>query len=331
MAAEFDIIARYFAPLAGPAGLGLLDDAALLQLPPGHELVITTDAIVADVHFFNDDPAEAIGHKALAVNLSDLAAKGAEPLGFVMSLILPQYCKEEWIAAYATGLGALAASARCPLIGGDTVFGKGPLSISITAFGAVPTGKMVKRGNASEGDILFVSGTIGDGALGLLQHAAKRTGKAATLSKDHEAFLIECYLRPKPRNAISAIVQRYARAAMDISDGFVGDITKLVHLSGYGANIHLSDVPYSVAARAAFRMDQNLVETALTGGDDYEILAAVPADKAKDFLKACLKEGVVVTRIGHVTGAKQPVHFINKDGKPQQFTSPSYVHGGSRL
>jgi thiamine-monophosphate kinase len=329
MAAEFDIIVRYFAPLAGPAGLGLLDDAALLQPPPGHDLVITTDAIVADVHFFQDDPAESIGHKALAVNLSDLAAKGAEPLGFVTSLMLPQNCKEDWIAAYTKGLGALARSAGCPLIGGDTVFNKGPLSISITAFGAVQAGKMVRRGSAVEGDILFVSGTIGDGALGLVQHAAKRAGKAATLSKDQEAFLIDRYLRPKPRTAIASIVQTFAHAAMDISDGFVGDVTKLLSLSGHGARIHLSDVPYSVAARAAFRMDAKLVETALTGGDDYEILAAVPAKKAKDFTKACLKEGVLVTRIGEVNGANLPMHFIGKEGQPQQFKSPSYVHGTS--
>jgi thiamine-monophosphate kinase len=327
MAAEFDIIARYFAPLAGPGGLGLLDDAALLQPPVGHELVITTDAIVADVHFFADDPAETIGHKALAVNLSDLAAKGAEPLGFVTSLVLPKDCTEAWIADYAKGLGALAASSGCPLIGGDTVFSTGPLSISITAFGAVSKGKMVRRGNAAEGDILFVSGTIGDGALGLLQNAAKRAGKASILSPDQEAFLIDRYLRPRPRNAIAFAVQTYASAAMDISDGMIGDATKLVSLSGNGATIFLDDMPYSVAARAVFRMDPKLIETALTGGDDYEILAAVPAGKAKDFVKACLKDGAVVTRIGNVGGPKQPVHFIGKDGKPQRFKSPSYVHG----
>jgi thiamine-monophosphate kinase len=327
MAAEFEIIARYFAPIAGAAGLGLLDDAALVQPPAGHDLVITTDALCAGVHFFLDDPAETIGHKALGVNLSDLAAKGAKPLGFVLSLILPSDIQEEWIANFAKGIELLAANTDCPLIGGDTVYSNGPLSISITAFGSVPQGTMVKRGTAQAGDKLFVTGTIGDAALGLLQHSAKREGRSLQLSTDYSASLIERYLRPRPRNTVAPVLRDYARAAMDISDGFIGDLTKLVSLAGLGANVWLNDVPYSVAARAAFRADAGLIETALTGGDDYELLAAVPSQHAKAFIAGCLKFGVTATQVGEITEACQSIRFLESDGKQRHFSSPSYVHG----
>jgi thiamine-monophosphate kinase len=329
MAAEFDIIARYFAPLAGPAGLGLLDDAALISPPDDHDLVVTTDALVADVHFFADDPARTIGHKALSVNLSDLAAKGADPLGFVLSLILPFDIKESWIADFASGLGHLAASAGCPLIGGDTVFGKGPLTLSITALGVVPEGQMVRRGPARTGDALFVTGTIGDAALGLLEHGKRRRGEASIMPFDHAEFLIARYLQPRPRNAIAQVLRHHATAAMDISDGFVGDLTKLVSLANLGADILLDDVPYSVAARAAFRADRSLVDRALTGGDDYELIAAVPSNKAGAFIMGCLKAGVTATRIGTVTGPHQPVRFMGTDGTVRTFDTPSFVHGKS--
>jgi thiamine-monophosphate kinase len=161
---EFELIARHFAPLAGPAGLGLRDDAALLTPPAGQELVITTDAIVAGVHFFPDDPPETVGRKALAVNLSDLAAKGAAPLGFQLALMLPDDAGDAWVAAFARGLGALAAEAGCQLTGGDTVSTPGPLTVSITAFGSVPKGRMAPRGDAATGNRLVVTGMIGDGA-----------------------------------------------------------------------------------------------------------------------------------------------------------------------
>ncbi len=148
MPSEFDVIARHFAPIAGPGGLGLLDDAALIQPPPGHELIVTTDAVVAGVHFFPEDPADAIAGKALGVNLSDLAAKGAEPIGFTLALVMPAVTDEAWLGSFAQGLGRMAAAHGCPLIGGDTVVSPGPLTLSVTAFGAVPHGRMVRRGGA---------------------------------------------------------------------------------------------------------------------------------------------------------------------------------------
>ncbi len=173
---EDELIARFFVPLAGPAGLGLADDAALLMPPAGHELVLTADMLMAGVHFFADDPAEAIAKKALRVNLSDLAAKGAEPVGFLLNLALPGDWSEAWLAAFAAGLGEDAKTYGCPLIGGDTVKSAGALTLSITAIGAVPQGAMVPRSGVAEGDLLYVTGTIGDAALGLRLCRAEATG-----------------------------------------------------------------------------------------------------------------------------------------------------------
>ena len=163
---EFELIARHFAPIAGPGGLGLIDDAGLLRPARGYEIVVTADALVAGVHFFPDDPPGSIARKALAVNLSDLAAKGAKPDGFVLALALPKGWTEGWLAAFAAGLKQAADEGACPLIGGDTVSTPGPLTLTITAFGSVPAGRMVLRSGAKRGDVLAVSGTIGDGALG---------------------------------------------------------------------------------------------------------------------------------------------------------------------
>jgi thiamine-monophosphate kinase len=324
---EFEIIARHFAPLAGPAGLGLLDDAAVLAVPSGEELVVTTDAVVAGVHFFPDDPPETIGRKALAVNLSDLAAKGARPLGFQLALMLPRDIGEDWLGDFARGLGALAAEARCPLTGGDTVSTPGPLAISITAFGAVPAGGMIPRGGAQPGDRLLVTGTIGDGAVGLKVHAAERAGRRWPLAEDHIPYLRDRYLSPRARFAIADAARRHARAAMDVSDGFVGDLTKMLALAGCGADVLLDDVPMSVAVRAAIRFDPSLEETALTGGDDYEVLAAVPEADVAAFQAECLRVGVAVVVVGTVTSKGAPVRFLGASGAERRFEKGSWEHG----
>ncbi len=324
---EFEIIARHFAPHAGAAGLGLLDDAALLAAPAGDELVVTTDAIVAGVHFFPDDPPETIGCKALAVNLSDLAAKGARPLGFQLALMLPKGVADAWLAAFAGGMAALAADAKCPLSGGDTVATPGPLCVAITALGAVPVGRMVPRGGARPGDRLLVTGFIGDGALGLTVRAAERTGRALPLADDHLTYLRDRYLRPRARHAIAGAVQRHARAAMDVSDGFVGDLIKMLTLAGAGADILLDDVPLSVSVRAAIRFDPKLEEAALTGGDDYEVLAAVPEEKVEAFQAECLNAGLAATVVGIVTERGAPVRFLDASRQERRFERPSFEHG----
>ncbi|MDB5650670.1 MAG: thiamine-monophosphate kinase, partial [Hyphomicrobiales bacterium] len=229
---EDDLIARFFAPLAGPGGLALEDDAARLPAMPGFDLVLTCDALVAGVHFFPDDPPDAIAAKALRVNLSDLAAKGARPAGFLLALVLPRDFQESWLEAFAAGLGADIRDYACPLLGGDTVATPGPLMISITALGHVPEGRMVPRTGARAGDFLYVSGTIGDAALGLQVRLGKLAANAA-----EAAYLRERYLRPQPRNALAAALVAHAHGAMDISDGFAGDLAKMMRVSHTGARI----------------------------------------------------------------------------------------------
>ena len=199
-AGEEALIARYFAPLAGPGAEGLRDDAASLTPTPGHDLVVTADAIVAGVHYFPDDPPGSVAVKALGVNLSDLAAKGASPRGFLLTLALPDEWTEEWLAAFAEGLGAASRAHGCPLLGGDTVRSGGPALIGVTAFGEVPAGAMLRRQAARAGDRLCVSGSIGDAALGLALHLAPDPA----LDPVQRGALRERYLHPRPRLALVA-------------------------------------------------------------------------------------------------------------------------------
>ena len=249
---EDELIATIFAPLAGPGGLQLQDDAALLKIPASEELVLTKDMLVAGVHFFADDPPDAIARKALRVNLSDLAAKGAAPKGFLLGLGLPGDWQEDWLKAFAAGLADDAAHFAISLLGGDTVRTPGPLTLSITAFGSVPEGKMIPRGAAKAGDHLFVTGTIGDAALGLRlrQNAPVDQAWIGNLDASQSAYLRERYLLPRPRLALRAALRAHAHAAMDISDGFVGDLSKMLRLAGLTAEIDAGQVPLSEVARA---------------------------------------------------------------------------------
>ena len=319
---EDDLIARFFAPIAGPQGLGLLDDAALLTPPPGADLVLTKDALVAGVHFFADDPPGAIARKALRVNLSDLAAKGAEPLGFLMALALPEEWTTAWLEAFAAGLGEDAAAYHCPLFGGDTVKSTGPLMISITAIGVVPHGRMARRTGVMAGDLLYVSGAIGDAALGL----KLRQGQAPALAERHRLFLLDRYLLPQPRNALAPAMRDFAHGGMDVSDGFVGDLAKMLRVSGVGGRIDLARLPLSSAARAAIAADPDMLAIAATGGDDYEILAGVAPDQAQAFETAALRAGVAVTCIGEALGGDAPVRFIGRGEAEITFSGSAYSH-----
>ncbi|HEY5797990.1 MAG TPA: thiamine-phosphate kinase [Bosea sp. (in: a-proteobacteria)] len=322
---EFELIARHFAPIAGPGGLGLIDDAGLLRPARGYEVVVTMDALVAGVHFFPDDPPASIARKALAVNLSDLAAKGAKPDGFVLSLALPQGWEEPWLADFAAGLAAIAAEHHCPLIGGDTVSTSGPLMLSITAFGSVPAGRMVLRSGAKPGDLVLVSGTIGDGALGLKVHGPAKPGWVSRLGEGERAFLADRYLHPQPRLALAAALQIHASAAMDVSDGLVGDLAKLLKASGVGADIDLDAVPLSRPARAAIMADPALAELAWTGGDDYEILCTASEREYPALVAAAEAAGVALTRIGQVTDAAG-VATYREGGRPRSFAQGSFAH-----
>ena len=320
--AEDKLIARFFAPLAThPGALGLTDDAAFIKPPAGCDLVLKTDAIIGGVHFFPDDAAQTVASKALRVNLSDLAAKGARPLGFLLSLALPKDITDTWLANFAEGLRSDAVLYGCPLFGGDTDRTPGPVMVSIAMFGSVPEGTMERRARARQGDRVFVTGTIGDAALGL----AVRNGKDWRLSDAQRQHLIARYLLPQPRNALAEAVRSHASAAMDVSDGLAGDFAKLCRASRVGASIEAARVPLSVAAQAVVAADPAARETALTGGDDFEIVCTVPPAKADSFRAAAAAVKVAVSEIG-VIEPGEVVRFLGTDGAPLTFARASFSH-----
>ncbi|MCF8477628.1 MAG: thiamine-phosphate kinase [Pseudolabrys sp.] len=324
--AEDKLIARYFAPVAtDPGALGLTDDAALIKPPPGCELVLTADALVGGVHFFNDDLPEMIAAKAMRVNLSDLAAKGATPRGFLVSLALPKTVGDDWLADFAKGLREDAAHYKCPLLGGDTVTTPGPAMISVSMVGHVPEGMMVRRAGAKAGDKVFVTGTIGDSALGLALRRNPDIGATWNLTEEEHEFLRLRYLLPQPRNALTEAVRHYASAAMDVSDGLAGDLAKLARVSAVAADIEAARVPLSEAARAVLAADPKAFETALTGGDDYEILCTVPPDKVDRFRVAAMAAKVAVTEIGTIA-AGEGARFRDDKGSEIAFERAAFSH-----
>jgi thiamine-monophosphate kinase len=321
ISAEDRLIARFFKPLATqPGALDLSDDAAFLTPPPGFDLVLKTDAIVGGVHFFPEDPAQSVASKALRVNLSDLAAKGARPLGFLLSLALPKEISERWLEEFAQGLRGDAILFDCPLFGGDTDRTPGPISVSVAMFGSVPQGTMVRRAGARAGDRVFVTGTIGDAALGVMV----RRNKDWKLSEPQRQHLVSRYLLPQPRNALAEAVRTHALAAMDISDGLVGDFAKLCRVSDVAADIDVARVPLSEAAQAVIAADSTALETILTGGDDYEIICTVPAAKAEGFRAAAKAANVLVTDIGEIRTGKG-ARFL-ADGRALTFKRTSFSH-----
>jgi thiamine-monophosphate kinase len=325
MSGEDRLIARYFRPLArAPGAFGLSDDAAVLEPPPGWDVVLKTDPIISGVHFFPDDPPDAVARKALRVNLSDLAAKGATPAGFLLALALPPTISEHWLAPFAQALGEDADRYQCPLLGGDTDATPGLLTVSITAFGLVPHGTMVPRNGAKAGDQVVVSGTVGDAALGLrLRRAAPGSPAPPALMRDH---LLARYQIPQPRTGLAETLRRYASAAMDISDGLAGDLAKLCRASGISAQINTEQLPLSEAARSMLDADPGLLETVLTGGDDYEILCTIPRAQLADFRGAAAATGIAVTVIGEaVAGAADP-RFADARGQLRSFGRPSFSH-----
>ena len=320
--AEDLLIARFFGPAAThPGALGLTDDAAFVTPEPGTDVVLKTDGIVGGVHFFEDDPADAVARKALRVNLSDLASKGAKPLGFMLTLALPKHVGEEWLTAFARGLRDDADTYQCPLFGGDTVRTPGPVTISVAMLGSVPSGTMVRRAGALPGDRIFVSGSIGDAALGL----RLRKGADWKLRDEDGAHLLLRYLLPQPRNALAEAVRACASASMDVSDGLVGDLGKLARVSGVAATVDAARVPLSEAAKAALAADPALLETALTGGDDYEIVCTVPAGKVEKFRSAAKAANVAVAEIGRIA-AGSGTAFLAGDGKAIFFPQGSFSH-----
>jgi len=319
--AEDDLIARYFRPLATHAGaLGLVDDAAVLAAS-GEDIVVTTDAIVEGVHFLPDDPPETLARKALRVNLSDLAAKGATPAGFVLTLALRDI-NERWLAPFAQALGEDAATFGCPLLGGDTVSTPGPLMISVTIFGKLPAGTMVRRSGAQPGDIVAVTGTIGDAALGL----ACLKGKKMLDDESACEALIARYRMPQPRNALAEAIRTHANAAMDISDGLAGDLAKLCAASKVSATVEAAAIPLSDPARRILSSGTAGMEMLIAGGDDYEVLCTIPENRWDAFREAAGRAGVAVAAIGRMQkGTAVPV-FLDASNMPMPLKRLSYSH-----
>lgn len=315
---EDSLISRYFAPLAtDPGAFGLRDDAAVLRTA-GEDLVVNTDAIVEGVHFLPGDPPDTIARKALRTNLSDLAAKGAEPAGFVLTLALKSR-DEAWLAAFARGLGEDIHAYGCPLLGGDTVSTPGPMMISVTAFGRIPEGRIVRRQGARVGDRIVVTGTIGDAALGL----AVLQGRLTIADAD---ALIARYRVPQPRTALARAVRDHATASMDVSDGLAGDLAKLCQVSGVSAVIEAARVPLSAQAQALLDAGAIGFETLVAGGDDYEILCTMPEARLASFMALAEEAGVSAAVIGEVVAGDAPPCLVDGAGHEIVLKRRSYNH-----
>jgi len=324
---EFEIIARYFAPLAtDSAALALRDDAAVLVVTEGYELVATCDTLIEGVHFLGGDPPETIGYKALAVNLSDLAAKGARGYGYLLALAVPKNTPPDWFESFAAGLGELQERTGISLMGGDTTVTPGPATITITALGLVSHGHAVLRHGAKPGDRLYVSGTIGDAYLGLRLLQQPSLAKSWSLTQTEQDFLIERYRRPEPRCGFIIPLRNFAQAAIDASDGLVGDIEKLAKASHAGALIEADKVPLSDAASKVLAREPSLLATLLTAGDDYEIVASVAEANVPAFEAESRNRGTAITAIGRIEGQKGIVRVLAPDGKPLPLERKGFAH-----
>ena len=298
---EFALIETLFKPLAAatPAALGLGDDAAVLTPRPGRDLVFTKDAMVEGVHFLsNDDPAD-VARKLLRVNLSDLAAMGAVPVGYLLATFWPEGIARGWIEGFVAGLATDQAEFDIGLLGGDTVRTPGPLCLSLTAVGEVDSGRALRRNGAEAGDLIAVSGSIGDAALGLM---ILQGGKLPDLSAAARDYLIARYHLPKPRLALGQQITGFAHACLDISDGLIADIGHIADQSSLAAIIDWQTVPFSEAAREALAADEGLLSALLTGGDDYELAFTLPRAKAEALAAIARATGVPLAIIGEMTG-----------------------------
>ena len=312
---EFELIARYFRPLAAgrEGALGLVDDAALIDVPAGERLVVTADALVAGIHFLPDDPSDRIARKMLRSNLSDLAAMGAKPLAYFMTCCFPRPLEESWLAGFAAGLAEDQREFGIALMGGDTTATPGPLTLSVTALGTVEAGRELRRSTAHAGDLVAVSGTIGDAALGY----ALRSGRLA--AGEGAAMLLSRHCLPQPRMTLGRSLVGLASSCMDVSDGLAGDLAHIAAASGLGAVIEAAKVPLSPQARAVLARDPQWLKTILTGGEDYELLFTVPPAQ-----ESALRDLPVT-----VSGRMEPgrgVSVLDDAGHPLDLGAGGYRH-----
>ena len=322
---EFDLIARYFTRPVRHAALGVGDDCALLAPRPGMQLAISSDMLVEGRHFFADVDPEALGHKALAVNLSDLAACGARPLAFTLALALPRV-DEAWLAGFSKGLLALADAHGCELVGGDTT--QGPLNICITVFGEVPAGQALLRSGARAGDDIYVSGTLGDARLALEALLGHIHLPGELLAQARQRLE-----RPTPRVALGLALRGIASSAMDVSDGLLGDLGHILRASGVGADIDTDETSKLIAARALFtsataRFDMELLrQCTLAGGDDYELAFTAPPALREAVAGAAATAATPVARIGRIS-AEPGLRLADAQGRPLAGRYASFDHFG---
>ncbi|EFO30358.1 thiamine-monophosphate kinase [Roseibium sp. TrichSKD4] len=309
---EFELIRQYFAPLANaPGSLKLTDDAAVMSPRAGFDLVLTKDVLAENVHFLSEDSPEAIAAKALRVNLSDLAAKGARPVGYLLGLALPTDWQANWLERFSNGLAADQAAFDVTLYGGDTIRSSNGVQISITAIGEVPSGAAVRRNGAKAGEHLYVTGTIGDAAAGLKARLEHRFVRVFQLDEAEERHILQRYLLPRPRVQLAPLLVEHANAAMDISDGLLADAAHMAAASNVDLQIDAKCVPLSAAMEKLKTRSADTFLECLNGGDDYEILCSVAPGQSEAFERQAQAIGCPVTKIGAVVSGTGQVALQN--------------------
>ena len=318
---EFERIRRFFAPLAGPGGLGLVDDAALIDCAPGKRLVVTADAIVAGVHYLPDDPPDLVARKLLRVNLSDLAAMGARPLYYILTTALPAQLGPEWLGGFAKGLAEDQRRYGIDLLGGDSVGTTGPAVLSLTAIGEVAAGEEIRRSGARPGDLVWVSGSIGDAFLGL----GVLRGAHPDLSEQHREYLVGRFRLPEPRTELGPRLCGTAHAMIDVSDGLLADLGHICETSGTAAVVEIARLPLSPAARAVVESSRDIRPRLAVAGDDYELLFAAPAGASEAVVALSSLLQIPVTEIGRIE-AGTGVRLVDDAGRAIPVEAAGYRH-----
>jgi thiamine-monophosphate kinase len=317
---EFGRIHRLFAPLAGPGSLGLTDDAALVDCPPGRRLVVTVDQAVEGVHFRPDDPPDFVAKKLLRRNLSDLAAMGASPRAYLVASALPKSRDDEWVRRFSEGLGEDQRRFGVTLLGGDSTSTPGPIALTLTAIGEVAEGGEIRRAGAQPGDRVWVSGTIGDAFLGL----KVLRGGYAQLAPEHRAALVARFQLPDPRTELGPRLAGVARAMIDVSDGLLADLGHICEVSRVSAEVELDQLPLSPAARAVVDLDSAQHKLLATGGDDYELLFTAPPEAGAEIANLAHSLGLPITEIGAIA-AGEGVRLLD-GGKPLAIKTAGWRH-----
>ena len=324
MATEFDRIDRWFRPLcADHAGaLNLTDDGAIVSIESGLEVVVTSDAMVESVHFLPQDPPQDIGYKLLAVNLSDLAAMGADPLGYTLNIIVSsERIGESWFEEFSHGLGQAQERYGVTLLGGDSVGSDGPVTLSITAMGVVPRGQALTRRASSRSDQIFVTGTLGDAAIGL----AIAQGQFSDLDPNDRAYVLKRLRRPVPRVNVGSRLRRIASAAIDISDGLVADLGHICGLSECGAIVRSDLLPLSSVVRGLVHIDPDLLPRLITHGDDYELLFTASESMRSQIARIAAETDCSITEIGSLQ-PEPTVTVLDRNALPLSFKQHGWIH-----